>query len=167
MNFPDLKIGFCNNNKLDSAFFATFLGDESAANMSPGILNNLIKSYKIDFLGFANLVLQNTNSDEKENEITDLGNEITNTIGGYQNMNLAGSKLEKLKMQYEGKRQMDTYRKSIQKLTNDRKSIFLFSANNKSIVLIDKYEDTKRKLDDDFNLIRGLIHLRVLHDPVK
>jgi hypothetical protein len=167
MNFPDLKIGFCNNNKPDSAFFTTFLGDESAANMSPGTLNNLIKSYKIDFLGYANLVLQNTNSDEKENEITDLGNEITNAIGGYQNMNLAGSKLEKLKMQYEGKRQMDSYRKSIQKLTNDRKSIFLFSANNKSTVLVDKFEDTKRKLDDDFNLIRGLIHLRVLHDPVK
>lgn len=165
--FPDFKIGFCNDNKPDSAFFSTFFGDEQAANMYLGNLNNDNKDYKTDFLGYANLVLQNTDVDKNENEIKDIATDMMNTISGFQNANSGGSKLEKLKMQYEGKRQMDGYMKKMQKLTSDKKSIFLFSANNRSTVLVDKYNDTKRKLDDDFNLIRGLIHLRVTHDPVR
>jgi hypothetical protein len=66
----------------------------------------------------------------------------------------------------ENARWMPT-KKNIQKLTTDKKSVFLFSSNNRSTVLVDKFNDTKRKLDDDFNLKRGLIHLRVIHDPVR
>lgn len=165
--FPDFKLDFCNEGVPDSAFFLTFTGDEQAANMYVSNINNHNKNYGVDFLGFVNLVFQNTDVEENENEFTDLGNEIINTISGFQNTNTGGSTLEKLKTQYEANLQMDNYRKNIQKLMADKKSTFLFTANNRSSVLIDKYNDTKRKLDDNIQLTRGLIHLRVVHDPVK
>ncbi len=165
--FPDVKIEFCSSNNPDSAFFATLMGDEVAANMYMGNLNNNIKNYKTDFLGFANLALLNTDVGKNKTTMGNLSAEMMTTISSFQNQNSGGSKIDKLKMQYEGKRQMDSYKKNMQSQMNDKKSILLFYANNRSTVLVDKYEDTKRKLYDDFNLTRGLIHLRVIHDPVK
>jgi hypothetical protein len=36
----------------------------------------------------------------------------------------------------------------------------LFTANNKSTVLADKYNDSRRKLDKEINLTSGMAHLR-------
>ena len=48
-----------------------------------------------------------------------------------------------------------------------KKSVFLFNANNGSTVFIDQINDTKHDIDEYSGLKKGIIHLRVVHDPVE
>ncbi|HSM48948.1 MAG TPA: hypothetical protein VK872_14100 [Draconibacterium sp.] len=48
-----------------------------------------------------------------------------------------------------------------------KKSLFFFTANNKSTVLADKYNDSRRKLDKEINLTNGMAHLKVVHQLVE
>jgi len=164
--FPVFKIDFCGTQP-DTAYFTTFSGDQGAGNSYGGNLNNISKKYEIDFLGFLNHIFQTNDIDKKEGNVENLVTEMMQTIAGFQKTDAADSKLEKLRIQYEGKTKMDNYTKEINNLATDKKSLLLFTANNRSTVLVDKYNDSKRKLGENSNLTRGLIHLKIVHEPVK
>jgi hypothetical protein len=164
--FPDFKIDFCTNSKPDTAWFLTFIGDQAVESMTDNLMYRNNKNYKSDFLMFANFVFVDNELKDKEQEFMDVSQDVFKTIGGFQNMNTDGSKLDKLKMQYEGKQQMDGHRIGIQGLLNDKKATILFTANNKSTVLTDKFIDTKRKLEDGLELTRGQLHLKIVHIPM-
>ncbi|MFD2525870.1 hypothetical protein ACFSQD_08655 [Flavihumibacter stibioxidans] len=168
LDFPEFKFDFCYNNKPDTAWLLTFMGDSDPGDISEGMKYDVYKNYKSDFLTFANLVFVSRDLQPNAEEFTDLGQDVFKTIGGFQQTNTGSSMVEKLKNQYEGKMKMDEHRKGIQNLVNDKKSMILFTANNRSTVVADQFTDTKRKLEEEgLDLTRGLIHLRLLHSPVQ
>jgi hypothetical protein len=46
------------------------------------------------------------------------------------------------------------------------KSVFLFNAHNGELVIIDETNDTEHRIDENTELLKGLIHLKLTHDPV-
>lgn len=168
LTFPDFKVDFCNTNQTDTAVLLTFTAGKDLDFNINDLSYTKSKSYKTDFLIMANLVFVTNDLPQKDQEFETVGEDIFNTIGGFQTTNTNLSTLEKLKMQYEGKTQMDNHRKSIQNLVNDKQSVIEFTANNRQTVVTDKFTDTKRKLEDEgLELTRGLIHLKILHTPVQ
>lgn len=49
--------------------------------------------------------------------------------------------------------------------TNHLRVQRLQDTNNTSTVVADKYIDTKRKIVGDFEITRGLVHFRIVHEP--
>lgn len=165
LQFPEFRIDFCNTSKPDTAFMTGFVGDEETAQQFKSAMSQINKSYKADILIYANYVFYAGEIDEEG--AIDLGNEILETIAGFQNQAPATTAMGKMKQQYEGKKQMDKHRQGlINKMSND-KTAFLFTANNKSTVFTDKYNDFKRKIENNTELKRGQIHLRIVHEPVR
>ena len=165
LQFPEYRIDFCNTAKPDTAFMAGFIGDEATAQELNIAMSQINKNYKADLLIYANNVFHSDNIDDEG--AIELGNEILESITGLQNQAHASSALGKLKQQYEGKKQMDKYRQGmINTLSND-KAAFLFTANNKSTVLTDTYHDFKKRVNENTELTRGQVHMRIVHEPVR
>lgn len=164
--FPDFKIDFCNTAKPDTAYFFTFTGNEDAASMAQANTNALNTSYKSEMISFANFVFQSDNdTEENEDDLQNMGMDMMKTIVGFQTESPADTKLGQLKQSYEGNTKMDNYRKGMQGMMTSKKSQFLFTANNRSTVLVDKYNDSKREMEEGVKLTRGMVHLRVVHQP--
>ncbi len=165
LQFPEFRINFCNTSKPDTAFMTGFVGDEETARQFASAMKGLDKHYKSDLLIYANYVFY---ADEIDGEgAMDLGNEILSSIASLQGQTPASTPLGKLKQQYDGKKQMDNHRQALMgKLSND-KTAFLFTANNKSTVLTDTYNDFKKQIEDNTELTKGQIHLRLVHEPVR
>lgn len=163
LSFPEFKINFCNSKVPDSAYFMPMFKEGEPVPINK---TTSTKSYKTELLPIANFMFINTEDmEDKSDEGMELANKIMEGMFESQNMSTTGSKLDKLKMQYEGKKKQDSYRKDISKLAMDKKSVFLFSANNKSTILINKFSETKRSLGENKKLVKGLIEIRVVHDP--
>jgi hypothetical protein len=161
--FPDFKIDFCSTNQTDTAWLHSFTSGKDVPVTSSSLTYQHSKSYQLDFLTMANLLFVTNELPNSEQQFEKLGEEIFGTIGGFQTGS-SSSKLEQLKLQYEGKTQMDNHRMGIQNLVNDKKSIIVFAANNRQTVVTDKFTDTKRKLEEEgLELTRGLIHLKIVH----
>ncbi|KIC90526.1 hypothetical protein [Flavihumibacter sp. ZG627] len=165
LQFPEFKIDFCNNSKSDTAFMTGFVGDESTAQQLGNAMSKTYKQYKADILIFANYVFYAGAIDE--DRAIDQGNAILQTISNFQNQAPANTAMGKLKQQYEGKKQMDIQRQGLINTMANDKTTFLFTANNKSTVLIDKFNDFKKRIEDDTELKQGQIHLRIVHEPVR
>lgn len=166
LGFPDFKIDFCNNSVPDSALFTTFSGNEDAASMAQVNMNTLNTSYKTEIIVFANFVfISDKDTEENEDDLRNLGMDMMKTVVGFQTESPADTKLGQLKQSYEGNKKMDNYRKGMTGMMSSSKSQFLFTANNRSTVLVDKYNDSKRELEEGVNLTRGMVHLRVVHQP--
>lgn len=165
--FPDFSIDFCDSAKPDSAWFLAFTGNEDAMAMAQSGMEHLNKSYKTDMIPFANFVFfQDEQIEENEEAMNNLGMDMMKAVVAFQAQSPAATKLGRMKQSYEGKMQMDDYRKSMQGMMTSKKSLLLYTANNRSTVLIDKYNDSKRELEEGINLTRGMLHLRVVHQPV-
>lgn len=165
LQFPEFRIDLCNTSRPDTAFMTGFVGNEETAQQFKSAMSQINKSYKADILIYANYVFYAGEVDEEG--AIDMGYDILKTIEGFQNLDPATTHMGKLKQQYEGKKQMDIHRQGmINKLSND-KTAFLFTANNKSTVFTDKYNDFKKKIEDYTELKRGQIHLRIVHEPVR
>lgn len=166
--FPDFKIEFCNNSIPDTAFFLTFTGNEEAAIMVQAGLSNLNSKYTTDLISYANFVfLGDEEVEQNETDLENLGMDMMKNIVGFQTQKPDATVLGRMKQAYDGKTKMDNMRKSMQGMMTSKKSQFLFTANNKSTVLVDKYNDSKRQLEEGVNLIRGMMHLRIVHQPVE
>jgi hypothetical protein len=165
--FPDFSIGFCNSSKPDTTWFLAFTGNEDAMAMAQSGMNQLNKSYKTDMIPFANFVFfQDEEIEQNEADINNLGLDMMKAAVGFQTQSPAPGKLGRMQQAFEGKMQMDNYRKSMQGLMTSKKSLLLFTAANRSTVLIDKYNDSKRQLEEGIQLTRGMLHLRVVHQSV-
>jgi hypothetical protein len=161
--FPDFKIDFCSTNQPDTAWLHSFTSGTGVPVTTGSLAYQHSKSYQIDFLMMANLLFVTNELPNNEQQFEKLGEEIFGTIGGFQTGS-SSSKLEQLKLQYEGKTQMDNHRMGIQNLVNDKKSVIVFTANNRQTVVTDKFTDTKRKLEEEeLELTRGMIHLKIVH----
>jgi hypothetical protein len=168
LTFPIIKIDFCGKNDTDTAWFYTFQMKEGTPGSTADLLYQTRKSYKTEFLLMANFIFVTNELPNKEDEFLKVSQDVFKTIGESQTADDGGSDLEKLRLQYEGKRAMDDQANNLQGLANDKKSVVVFTANNKQTVLADKYTDTKRKLEEDgLELVRGQLHFKILHSPVK
>jgi len=165
LQFPEFRIDFCNTSKPDTAFVTGFIGDEATAQQLNTAMSQINNGYKADILIYANYVFYADEIDEEG--AIDLGNEILESIAGMQNQAPATTAMGKLKQQYEGKKQMDNHRQGLINKLSNQKTAFLFTANNKSTVFTDKYNDFKRTIEDNIELKKGLIHLRIVHEPVR
>lgn len=166
--FPDFKIDFCNTNETDTAVLLTFTEGKEFTFNPNNYSYKTTQSYKSDFLTMANLVFVTNDLPQNEQNFETMGQELFNTIGDFQTPSSDVSTLEKMKVQYEGKTQMDNHRKNMQNLVNDKQSVIVFNANNRQTVVTDKFTDTKRKLEEEgLELTRGLIHLKILHNPLQ
>jgi hypothetical protein len=167
LTFPLIKIDFCNANN-DTAWFYTFQVLDASAASTADLLYKTRKAYKTDFLLMANFIFVTSELKDNEDEYLKVSQDVFKTIGAAQNADDGGSTLEKLRLQYEGKKAMDDQSTNLQGLVNDEKSMVIFTANNKQTVLADKYIDTKRKLEEDrLDLKRGLLHFKILHSPLQ
>lgn len=166
--FPDASIDFCNHDQSDSIWLHTFTGEEGITISTDHLISTTNNSYQLDFLTMVNLVFVTNDLPQNEQNFETVSQDLFNTMGGFQSTDAGGSKLEKMKRQYEGKNQMDKHRKEIQKLVNNQETVIIFSADNKQTVVTDKFIDTKRKLENEgLELTRGLIHLKIIHTAVK
>jgi hypothetical protein len=168
LTFPIIKIDFCGKNDTDTAWFYTFQMKEGTSGSTADLSYQTRKSYKTEFLLLANFIFVTNELPNEEDEFLKVSQDVFKTIGEFQNADDGGSDLEKLRLQYEGKRAMDDQANNLQGLANDKKSVVVFTANNKQTVLTDKYTDTKRKLEEDgLELVRGQMHFKILHSPLK
>jgi hypothetical protein len=169
LTFPIIKIDFCGKNDTDTAWFYTFqIIEGTPGGSTADLLYQTRKSYKTEFLLMANFIFVTNELQRNEDDFLNVSQDVFKTIGEFQNADDGGSDLEKMRLQYEGKRAMDDQANNLQGLANDKKSVVVFTANNKQTVLADKYTDTKRKLEEEgLNLVRGMMHLKILHSPLK
>lgn len=163
--FPDASITFCGSAP-DTLFLSMFAGNESVAARAESDMANLRKAYTIDMLGFAGQVLFNEDENEFAEGMHDAGTKMLNNISGFMQQSAPANTLEKLRIQYEGYISMDDMRKEMESAYNTKKSYLLFNANNLSSILADSYIDTKRKIDEDVEVKKGMFHLRISHEPV-
>jgi hypothetical protein len=168
LTFPIVKIDFCGKNENDTAWFFTFQMNEGTPGSTADLPYPTRKSYKTELLLMANFVFVTNELGQNEDNFLKVSQDVFKTVGEFQNADDGGSDLEKLRLQYEGKRAMDDQANNLQGLANDKKSVVVFTANNKQTVLTDKYTDTKRKLEEDgLDLVRGQIHFKIIHSPLK
>ena len=105
--------------------------------------------------------------EESGNEVMDIATEIIDNVSQSQVTDPTGNpKLDKMQNEYNFKLKQDSYKKKLSNMGMNKKSVFLFNANNGSTVFIDQTNDTKHTIDENTKLVKGLIHLRVVHDPV-
>jgi hypothetical protein len=48
----------------------------------------------------------------------------------------------------------------------NKESVLLFDAQNGQTILVDMERDTKHEIDENTELEKGIIHLKIIHDPV-
>lgn len=167
LTFPLIKIDFCNANN-DTAWFYTFQVLNASDGSTADLFYKTKKAYKTDFLVMANFIFVTNDLKDNQDEFLQVSQDVFKTIGAAQHADDGGSTLEKLRLQYEGKKAMDDHSTSIQGLANDQRSMLIFTANNKQTVLAEKYMDSKRKLEaDGMELLRGQLHLKILHQPLQ
>ncbi len=161
--FPEFKIDLCDMSKMDSAFMMPI---NLPYGYTPASLN-VSKSYKEDMIAIANDMFMDVNKMEgNESEGMGLAAEIVSNLSQSQVTEPTGNaKLDKMQGEYNLKLKQDSYKKNISNMGLNKKSVFLFNANNGSTVFIDQYNDTKHTIDEDTKLVKGQIHLRVVHDP--
>ena len=105
--------------------------------------------------------------EESGNEVMDIATEIIDNVSQSQVTDPTGNpKLDKMQNEYNLKLKQDSYKKKLSNMGMNKKSVFLFNANNGSTVFIDQTNDTKHKIDEYTMLVKGLIHLRIVHDPI-
>lgn len=162
--FPDSKVNFCDNEP-DTLFLAVAGGNEEVAARAQGDLQNLAKSYTIEILTYLNQALINEHAEEAVEGMQDVSTQMLNTISGFMQQEAPGSTLDKLQTQYDGYMEMDNQRKALENAYSTKTARIVFNANNRATVLTDTYLDTKRKMDDDIEVKRGMFHLRMVHEP--
>jgi hypothetical protein len=97
----------------------------------------------------------------------DLAADIVSTLSKSNITNPTGNpKLDKMQREYNIKLIQDAHKEDLSQLGLNKKSVFLFNANNGSTVFIDQTNDTKHDIDENTKLVKGQIHMRVVHDPV-
>ncbi len=162
---PEFKIDLCDISKKDSAFMMpiTYTYDFTPSGL------DLKTSYKEDMLAIGNHMFMDINKLEKSgNEVIDIATEIMDNVSQSQVTDPTGNpKLDKMQNEYNFKLKQDSYKKKVSNMGMNRKSVFLFNANNGSTVFIDQTNDTKHTIDENTKLVKGQIHLRVVHDPVE
>ncbi|RYZ30696.1 MAG: hypothetical protein EOO10_01940 [Chitinophagaceae bacterium] len=161
---PDCKINFCDNGP-DTLFLALIGGNEEVAARAQGDMQNIAKAYTIDMLGFASQALINEDAAGMMQGTQDAGNQILNTISGFMQQAPPENTLDKIKTQYTGYMEMDNQRKLLENAYSTKKARIMFNANNRSTVLTDTYLDTKRKMENEVEIKKGLFHLRMVHEP--
>jgi hypothetical protein len=167
VNLPDSYLDFCVNSIPDSLFLSTFSGDESVRAQAMGGMQVIRDKYTVDMGGYATLVWTLEEGGASEDEAMDKGNDVMRTMAGFGKQAAPADLQGKLKQRYEGYMQMDDARKALLGAMNTRKSPILFNAANRTEVVADQYQDSKRKLEDDAELVRGLAHFRLVHEPLK
>jgi hypothetical protein len=164
--FPDCRIDFCSEVP-DTLLLAVVGGNEEVGARAGGDLQNMRKSYTIEMLLYAAQVLINEDVNQLIQGMHDDGNEILNTVAGMMQQAAPETTLEKFKMQYGGYMNMDNVRKGFEGSYATQTARILFNASNRSTVLTDTYIDTKRKMEDNVEVKKGLFHLRMVHEPKK
>ena len=165
LQFPYFKIDFCISKRSDSAFLMPMnfeVGEKIA-------LGNLSKAYKAEMLPLANYMIIDVNKmEDNATKGMELAAEIMDEISEPMTGNSSGyAKLDKLQKRYALKIKQDGYKKQISEIGMNKRSVFLFKVSSNTSVLIDKYNDTKYNIDENTKLLKGLIHLKVVHDPEK
>ncbi|MBI1343675.1 MAG: hypothetical protein GC171_12135 [Terrimonas sp.] len=162
--FPDFKISFCNNGQSDTAIMTTL--NYPVDGDIP--VQTSFKTYKAELLALANHMFIDINKLEgHESEGMNMALDIMTSLSQPQVTNPTGNpKLDKLQSDYHLRKTSDDFKKQVSTTGLTEKSVFLFQANNGSSVLIDKTNDTKHRIDENSELTKGVIHLRVVHDPV-
>ncbi|GGD54703.1 hypothetical protein GCM10011361_21550 [Muriicola marianensis] len=161
MNFPEFKLDFCTGRSRDSVYFMPLFSEE--VNMP---LGNLNKSYTSEMLPMANHIFVNiVEMEEQLEKGMELAAEIITSVTAIQSAGSGISTREKLRMQYETKQKQDNYRKDINKLSANTKTVFTFDARNRSSEIINATQDTKHEIDEYSRLTVGKIHIQVVHDP--
>ena len=161
--FPDFKIDFCNTARQDTAILTSLnypLADEPP-------VQTTLKTYKAELLPFANNIFFDLKKlDANADQERDLAGEVMEALSMPKVEQPTGNaKLDKLQSLYNLRKSSDDFKLQVSNLGMNAKSVFLFKAHNGSSVLIDQYNDTKHRIDDNMELTKGLIHLRVVHDP--
>jgi hypothetical protein len=161
---PEFKIDLCDVTKRDSAFMMAI----SLPYGSSPQLTDPNKSYKFEMVPFANhMFVDLKKMEDNASEVMDLAADIIVTASESRVTHPTGNpKLDKMQNEYNIKIAQDAHKKDFSQLSLNKKSVFLFNANNGSTVFIDQTNDTRHTIDENTKLVKGLIHLRVFHEPI-
>ena len=161
---PEFKINLCDISKRDSAFMMPI---NLPYGTTPQVNKDFNKSYKDEMVGMASHMFTDVNKmEDNESEGMDLAADIIATLSESNVTEPTGNpKLDKMQREYNIKVKQDDHKKDLSQIALTKKSVFLFNANNGSTVFIDQTNDTKHKIDDNHELTKGIVHLRVVHDP--
>ncbi|HKP32752.1 MAG TPA: hypothetical protein VJT83_08490, partial [Chitinophagaceae bacterium] len=159
--FPIVRMSFC-NDEIDSVYLSIFRYRDDNYMDKAG---RFPKAYTIDFIGWVNLLSMDPEGAEAS---VKGGIEIAGNLMRISNLTVASKgnaiidkwRTNEAKM-LEGRRQGVNF----SKLAVSNKAILTFDANTSGDVLFTA--ETNITQDGDFALKKGLVRIKVVHDPVK
>jgi len=165
MGFPSSRINFCPDGNSDSVMLNMLNYDsDKIAGYAAQAKNNLSESYSIDFIAYANKIIQSPSKTKSNKEkLTELSKEVLST--SIATNPTGNADLDELQKNYSGKKRIMEHQKQLSQMSNLEPTLILFDAKNMSSVIIDnttKISNNENKLE----AISGNIHLKVVHSPV-
>jgi len=164
IGFPDFRINLCNIQKRDTAVMMPMNYPLDKIITFP----KTNKIYKEEILPLANhIFIDVAKAEENHTQAMELAADTFSKLSNPVTSNPSGyPKLDDIKQKHELKVYQDKQKEKISKIGMNKESIFLFNANNGSTVFLDQTNDTKHTIDEYTKLVKGQIHLRVVHEPI-
>jgi hypothetical protein len=164
MHFPVFKIDFGDHTHQDTAIVQV-LRYEPALSLA-GYANNVSQSYTIDLLGYlSHVFISASKAEAAQDGWMNLANEMVKKFSSVTNFSAGNTALEQLKTKYLRMQQKLDFEKTISDASLLPKTIIFFNAFNQSTVLIDNETNTAHK-DKEVEVTKGLIKLKVVHEPI-
>ncbi len=178
--FPSFSIDLCNVTKKDSVYmmplnYATDVSmgspDALALSIKMGdteALSKTNKSYKEELLPIANHMFINVPKDENIlDDLSNMASDIFNWLSGSTITKPTGNpKMDDMQEKFNQKQFQEKAKTDISKKAMNKEATLLFDAQNGQAILVDKERDTKHEIDEFTELEKGIIHLKIIHDPV-
>lgn len=162
--FPELKISFCDNSQPDSMYVETirYKADDLSEYAS-----SVQKGYTIDFMGYANNLFMNISQLEASiDETKNIGLEMLKTLTTPQIKQSTGNAtLDQLQNDYNMVVKQQQLQTQLSATAMMPKTLILFDAKNNDNVVIDAETNTAHK-NGQMELVKGLIKVKVVHDPL-
>lgn len=159
---PVIRIDFSDEGQQDSATLGllTYLPNENLPVYSPS-------SYTIELLAVMNNVFIDVSKVEANTDkMMDLVTEMMAKFAPITNMSASNTPLERLKKGHLVMEQKQEAEQKTAAVSFSPKAVILFNAPVNSSILIDERVDTKHK-DKEVEVTRGIIKLKVVHEPLK
>ncbi|HLO80274.1 MAG TPA: hypothetical protein VK166_04930, partial [Chitinophagaceae bacterium] len=164
LRFPDTRIHFCADGIPDTLHLTNFFPDQDHPESLP--YETKVEQYKISFVNMANVTIIGYEKDEANGDkLMDKGTNTLDAVTRAFSKQDPGNTLGRMKMQHES--WIDITNNSVEMIRtlNTDKADILFQAANRSSVITEKYNDTKRSTDV-WNIKRGMMHFRIAHEPI-
>lgn len=163
LRIPDTRIHFCADGIPDTLHLTNFFGDQDHQELLQP--ETKVEQYTLAFGNMANLIMIGYEKDNSNgDQLMDKGINTMGAVTRAFSKQDPGTTLGRMKMQHEGWIDINNNSVEMIRTMNTDKADILFQAANRSTVVTEKYNDTKRSTDV-WTIKRGMTHFRIAHEP--